>query len=93
MAVMSASHLAHLVEDWMRRRGVSAGSSAIEITESTDLVARGWLDSVGFIELMLFLEKESGRKIDLTTVEEFTTIAGLWGALTAANGDKPANAA
>jgi acyl carrier protein len=93
MAVMSASHLAGLVQDWMRRRRAIAGSSAIEITETTDLVAQGWLDSVGFVELMLFLEKESGRKIDLSTVEEFTTIAGLWGALAAANGEKPANAA
>lgn len=82
MAVLSARDLAHMVESFIRRRGTGAGSPAVKITENTDLVAQGWLDSVGFIELMLFLEKESGHKIDLTTVEEFTTITGLWGALT-----------
>ncbi len=87
MAVMSARDLAHLVQDWLRRKGRTEGSSAIEITETTDLVAQGWLDSVGFIELMLFLEKESGHKIDLTTIDEFTTVAGLWGALATANGE------
>lgn len=92
MAVMSARDLAHIVEDWIRRKGVSPGSSAVRITESTDLVAQGWLDSVGFVELMLFLEKESGHTIDLTTVEEFTTIEGLWGALTDTSHEQSAGA-
>jgi acyl carrier protein len=92
MAVISARDLAHLIEGWIRHKGLGAGSPAIEITESTDLVAQGWLDSVGFIELILFLEKESGHKIDLTTVEEFTTIEGLWGALAASGHEQSAGA-
>lgn len=52
-----------------------------EITENTDLIATGLLDSFGFVNLFLFLETQSGCQIDLTDVEpsEFSTVRGLCG--------------
>jgi len=61
-----------------------------EITEDTDLMAAGLLDSFAFIDLMLFVESQSGAKVDLSDVDpsEFTVVRGLCNlALSSANDD------
>jgi acyl carrier protein len=39
----------------------------------------GLLDSIGFVELIVFMERKTGGNIDLTDVDpsEFTTVNGL----------------
>lgn len=51
------------------------------ITPATDLVAAGLLDSVRFLDLLLFLENETGKRFDFDAVDDFTTVGGLWRAL------------
>jgi acyl carrier protein len=70
--------LADLLIDWVRRNSLN-GSSDIVITQETNLLEAGLLDSLGFVELILFLEKHCGRKIDLNDVspEQFTVVKGL----------------
>ena len=65
---------------WIKEHQQAGNSAADgEITQDTDLIATGVLDSQGFIDLFLFLETRSGCKIDLTDVEpsEFSTVRGL----------------
>jgi acyl carrier protein len=56
-------------------------SGDTHITEDTDLITTGLLDSFGFVDLFLFLEAQSGCQIDLTDVEvsDFSTVKGLCG--------------
>jgi acyl carrier protein len=50
-----------------------------EIEPDTDLLTTGILDSMGFIELLMFMETEYGYKIDLLDADpaQFSTIKGL----------------
>jgi acyl carrier protein len=69
------------VEAWVHQNGSAGRNSSTHITEETDLISDGVLDSIGFIELLQILETESGCRIDLSAVDDFTTIAGLWSAI------------
>jgi acyl carrier protein len=69
--------LVGLVKAWIKQNGQNPGSP--EITENTDLIASGFLDSFGFIELIMFMESKTGCKIDLSDIEpsEFTVVKKL----------------
>jgi acyl carrier protein len=79
MSVVNRKQLTNLIVQWVRENTQSDGFSDPEITEDTDLMASGLLDSFGFIDLLLFVESQSGIKVDLTDVDpsEFTVIKGL----------------
>jgi acyl carrier protein len=68
-----------VIVNWVRKNTHTNGNGHIEITERTDLMASGLLDSIGFVELIVFIETQIGRDIDLTDVdpEEFSTVNGL----------------
>ena len=55
------------------------GNGHVELTRHTNLIESGLLDSIGFVELIVFMEGEMGCNIDLTDVDpsEFTTVKGL----------------
>jgi acyl carrier protein len=69
--------LVELAVDWVAANKLTA--EAAEITEHTNLLESGLLDSFGFIELMLYLERQAGCRIDLTDVDpaDFATVSGL----------------
>jgi acyl carrier protein len=69
--------LSELIKDWVTRNGQSPNS--VHVNGDMDLIANGILDSMGFIELLMFVESIIGRKIDLSELDptEFTTIQGL----------------
>lgn len=73
------TQLINLVKDWVRERDRRPGDEAGRLTEEMDLIASSTLDSVGFIELLAFVEEKTGRPIDLNDVDptHFTTVAGL----------------
>jgi acyl carrier protein len=50
-----------------------------EISEETELLGSGILDSFGFIDLIVYIENETGRKIDLAGADanEFSVVRGL----------------
>jgi acyl carrier protein len=71
--------MTELIIEWVRENGQSEPFSDPEITEETDLMASGLLDSFGFIDLLLFIESQSGTKIDLMDVDpsQFVVVKGL----------------
>lgn len=68
-----------LIKEWVTTKGQTLHSVPVDVKEDTDLIASGALDSMGFIELLLFVESITGQKIDLSDLDpnEFTTIQGL----------------
>jgi acyl carrier protein len=76
---MSEEQLVHSVITWLRHKRRSGAYILGDISPDTDLIATGLLDSLGLIDLVLFLEQVSGRKIDLNEVDpgEFSVVKGL----------------
>jgi len=74
---MSEGELKRLMTEWIRKHGQRRESLAPD--EETDLLAGGALDSMGFIELLAYVESVTGQKIDLHELDPgvFTSIAGL----------------
>jgi acyl carrier protein len=70
-----------LIIKWVRRNAQTNGNGQVELTKQTNLMESGLLDSIGFVELIVFMEKHTGCSIDLTDVDpsEFTTVEGLSG--------------
>jgi len=81
MQVRSENELLNLVMQWLREHKQTNGSARVEITEDTNLMDTGVLDSFGFIELILFIETWSGCQIDLMDVDpaEFSIVKSLCG--------------
>ena len=64
---------------WVKQNVQANGNRHVELTGDTDLMESGLLDSVGFVELIVFIESQTGCNIDLIDVDpsEFTTVNGL----------------
>ncbi len=71
--------LADLIIRWVRKNAQTNGNGQVELTGHTNLLETGLLDSIGFVELIVFMEGQTGCNIDLTDVDpsEFTTAEGL----------------
>jgi D-alanine--poly(phosphoribitol) ligase subunit 2 len=68
-----------LVLHWVKKNVQTNGNRRVKISADTDLMESGLLDSIGFVELIVFMENRIGCTIDLTDVDpsEFTTVNGL----------------
>ena len=68
----------HIIK-WVRKNAQANRNGHVEITGDTNLMESGLLDSIGFIELIVFVERRTGCNIDLTDVDpgDFTTVNGL----------------
>jgi acyl carrier protein len=87
---LKQNELTDLIIQWIRDNRQPGDFSNPEITESTDLMAAGLLDSFGFVDLLLFLEAQTGTRVDLTDVDpsEFTVVKSLCNIVVASrNGD------
>jgi acyl carrier protein len=71
--------LADLIIRWVRKNTQTNGNGQVELTGYTNLIESGLLDSIEFVELIVFMERQTGCNIDLTDVDpgEFTTVEGL----------------
>jgi len=69
MTCMSESELVSRIINWVKQNGRTDGSAPADIDENTDLIATGVLDSLGVVDLFMFLEGSVGSKIDLTDVD------------------------
>ena len=54
---------------WLREHKLAGNHDSPEITEDIDVLKNGFLDSLGLVHLLLFVEEQTGRSIDLRTVE------------------------
>ena len=79
MKTLEAHEISRHIKEWIRRTHNPDHGPLRDVLDDTDLIAAGVLDSLGFIELIVFLEMTTEEKIDLTDVDpnEFTTIRGL----------------
>ena len=79
MNIKTNDELAHLAVDWIRRNNHETGATNGEIDRSTNLLSGGVLDSIGFLDLISYVEQESGGRIELLDVEleEIATVDGL----------------
>jgi len=57
------------VLNWIKEHKLPQDCDAADITEEIDLITDGVLDSMGLVDLLLFVEEQTGRPIDLITVE------------------------
>jgi acyl carrier protein len=79
MNTLAEQQLIELVVQWVRNNRLPSNSNHIEISENTNLLESGLLDSFSFVDLILFLETSTGAKMDLIDVnpEEFTVVKSL----------------
>lgn len=79
MKTQTEKELVELAINWVKANKLTNGSSGVRISEDTNLLKSGLLDSFDFVELILFLENQTGCTIDLTDVDpaEFCVVKGL----------------
>lgn len=79
MKSFTEKELTDLLVNWVRANHVNHRGSKLSIDSETNLLESGLLDSLGFVDLVLYLEGQCGIKIDLTDAapEEFTVVKGL----------------
>jgi acyl carrier protein len=75
--MLTEQELRRMIHEWILRQG-QAGEAA-PLNEQSDLIASGALDSMGFIELLAYIESATGQKVDLQEVDvsALTSIDGL----------------
>ncbi len=75
--MFSEEHLIEMMKTWIGEHGQVRGPMTVK--EDMDLLASGALDSMGFIELLAYIESETGHPIDLGTldVRAFTSMQTL----------------
>lgn len=78
MKPVAEQELIQQVIGWVKENGLN-GASHREISESTNLLDSGLLDSFAFVDLVLFIENRTQKKIDLLDVnpDEFTVVKSL----------------
>jgi len=57
------------VLSWIKEHKLPGNRQPAEITEDIDLITEGLLDSMGLVDLLLFVEEQTSRPIDLKTIE------------------------
>ena len=77
--MMDVETLVKEVCAWAQDRCEEAGIDGVEITPDTDLLDSGVLDSLGFIELIVFIEESMGIELDLLELDtdDFSRVQGL----------------
>ena len=79
MKPLHETELADLIIQWVGKNTNVQRARRVKISRDTDLMESQLLDSLGFVELMMFVEAQTGQNIDLTDVDpqEFAVIEGL----------------
>ena len=76
--MMTREELTGSVRQWVSTHKL-LDQNGIELTDDTDLIATGLLDSFDFVQLLAFSEGLIGGQVDLVDidVETFTTLGGF----------------
>jgi acyl carrier protein len=74
---MSQDQFVELLASWFRTNKQTDG---LKITADTELLGSGLLDSFDFLDLIVYIETKTGRKIDLSVADpnQFSLVSGLW---------------
>jgi acyl carrier protein len=76
---LSESNLINLVIEWVKENSPNPRFAAIEIDENTDLFRSGLIDSFALVDLILYIENETGCTMELADSDpgEFSIVSGL----------------
>lgn len=79
MTTLDRADLVGQVTDWVRIRNRNPEFDMGGLTPATDLLETAVLDSVALVELLVYVQEEIGRELDLSDAdpEEFVTIDGI----------------
>ncbi len=77
--MLTEASLEQVIRDWVLHNAQPQTHRPRSLEGSTDLIAGGWLDSMGFVELLVYLQSAIGKEIDLSDLDplEFASIQGL----------------
>jgi acyl carrier protein len=76
---MTTEQLIEVTKRWVTEQLGARGYATVTLSDGTDLLKDGVLDSLAFVDLLMYLQVQVGRQVDLADAdpERFTTIAGL----------------
>jgi acyl carrier protein len=75
---MNQDEFVELLASWFRANKQT--SEGVKITADTELLGSGLLDSFDFLDLIVYIETKTGKKIDLSVADpnDFSLVRGLW---------------
>jgi acyl carrier protein len=75
---MNQDQFVELLAEWFRANKQT--SSDLKITADTELLGSGLLDSFDFLDVIVYIENKTGKKIDLSVADpnQFSLVSGLW---------------
>jgi acyl carrier protein len=82
---MTQDQFVEMLGNWLRANKQT--SENLQISADSELLGSGLLDSFDFLDLIVHIESQTGRKVDLSVADpiQFSTVRGLW--KLAANGE------
>jgi len=66
---VTEQELIERVLQWLHQNSSGKTYIPVEITSETDLLAAGLLDSLGFVDLITFIERQEGCRVDLADAD------------------------
>ena len=75
---MNQDQFVELLTNWFRENKQTSGG--LKITIDTELLGSGLLDSFDFLDLIVYIENKTGKKIDLSVADpnQFALVSGLY---------------
>lgn len=91
MDVKLLSELKRNMLEWVRRRCEEDGNLSKALDPETDLIEGALLDSISFIELLAFVESQTGISIEIGQIaqEDLASVAGICRHVDKLRGTKP----
>jgi acyl carrier protein len=75
---MNQDQFVELLAEWFRANKQT--STDFKITAETELLGSGLLDSFDFLDVIVYIENKTGKKIDLSIADpnQFSLVSGLF---------------
>lgn len=75
---MTQDQFVELLAEWFRANKQT--STDLKITADTELLGSGLLDSFDFLDVIVYIENKTGKKIDLSIADpnQFSLVSGLY---------------
>jgi acyl carrier protein len=89
---MTQDQFVELLAEWFRANKQT--SSDLKITADTELLGSGLLDSFDFLDVIVYIENKTGKKIDLSVADpnQFSLVSGLYRLATGGDEGAPTGA-
>jgi acyl carrier protein len=90
---MNQDQFVELLAEWFRANKQT--STDLKITADTELLGSGLLDSFDFLDVIVYIENKTGKKIDLSVADpnQFSLVSGLFQLATGGDEGSPSSGA